>query len=298
MSIASVPVSSPARDASDAARKFTELAARDDASISVAGRSRAFVGSGRSALAVVLLHGLTNAPQQWEPFARQLYARGHNVVIPRLPGHGAADLRGRSLADVSASATIATVGAAIDIACGLGERVVVCGLSIGAALATRLSFERGDVARTIALVPFFGLRGFPEFGDAVAATLLRVAPNVFVSWDPKGAGGQVPPYAYPRFPTRALGRMLEIGCEVVRSSKTRVPTCETVLGLNAHEPAIDNGLAREVAARFEGARAGAARVLTWTDLPANHDIVDPTNVLARVDLVYPRIVHEIERPFG
>lgn len=224
-----------------------------------------------------------------------LHARGSTVVIPRLPGHGDRDRAGTPLACVRAPETLAVVAEAIDIACGLGERVILCGLSIGSALATRVSFERDDIARNVALVPFFGVRRAPEALDRALAWTLRTMPNAFVPWDPKGDGGQVPPYAYPRFPTRALGAMLGVGNDVVKLARERAPSCETVLALNAREPAIDNGLARRVATRMERARAGSTRTVVWDDLPANHDIVDPTNAHARVDLVYPRILAEIER---
>jgi len=285
----------PAQDAAEAARLFAALAARDDTTISRAGRSRFYPTEGHAPRAVVLLHGLTNCPQQWVPFAEMLHAGGAAVVIPRLPGHGAADRRGTSLARTPTRETLATVDEAIDIACGTSERVIVCGLSIGSALATFVSFRRADITRNVVLVPFFGLRGFPTPLDALVSAGLRVAPNAFVPWDPKGGGGQVPPYAYACFPTRALGRMLGVGNAVVRRARRTVPACETVVVLNAREPAIDNRLARAIAERFERGRSGAARAITWDDLPANHDIIDPTNALARTDLVYPRLLAEIER---
>ncbi len=295
MSIAEIAPARPARDPLEAQRRFAALAARDDATISDAGRSRLLCGGERTERAVVLLHGLTNCPQQWVPFAEEAFARGTSVVIPRLPGHGARDLRGLPLAKITAGEVLATANEAIDIACGLGGRVIVCGLSIGSALATWLTFRRDDVARNVALVPFFGLRDLPLAVDEAIVAGLRALPNVFLPWDPRGKGGQVPPYAYPCFATRAFSAMLHVGIDAVRTSRARAPQGELVLGLNAREPAVDNGLARELAGRMEHARPGSTRVVTWTDLPANHDIIDPTNALARVDLVYPRVLAEIER---
>ncbi|GAC1532617.1 MAG: hypothetical protein NVS2B8_21470 [Vulcanimicrobiaceae bacterium] len=158
-----------------------------------------------------------------------------------------------------------------------------------------MAFDRDDVARNVVVVPFFGLRGFPEPLNRVAASALRRFPDARIAWDPKGTGGQVPPYAYARFSTRALGTMLAVGDDVVRLSRRRPPQCETILVLNEREPAIDNGLARTVVDRFERRRPGSTRTIVLTDLPANHDIVDPTNALARTDLVYPHLLAEIER---
>lgn len=224
-----------------------------------------------------------------------LAARGSAVVIPRLPGHGARDRRGLPLATIALADVLATSNEAIDIAAGLGDRVVVCGLSIGSAIGSWLTFARDDIARNVALVPFFGLRGFPEIADRLATRVLATIPNQFVPWDPRGDGGQVPPYAYPRFATRALATMLRIGLDAVARARTHTSSGESVLCLNAREPAIDNALARVFAQRLERTRAGSTRVITWTDLPANHDLIDPTNALARIDLVYPRVLAEIER---
>lgn len=295
LSIANVPIARPEHDLAGARERFAALAARDDDSIAETGRSRLFAGEARAPRAVVLLHGLTNCPQQWVPFAQMLAARGSAVVIPRLPGHGARDRRGLALATIVPADVLATANEAIDIAAGLGDRVVVCGLSIGSAIASWLTFARDDIARNVALVPFFGLHGFPEIADRLAVRVLATMPNRFVPWDPRGDGGQVPPYAYSHFATRALAAMLHIGLDAVARGRALPSSGETVVCLNAREPAIDNGLARAFARRLEDVRAGSTRVMTWTDLPANHDLIDPTNALARIDLVYPRVLAEIER---
>lgn len=294
MSIGKAIRPSPAADLAEARARFADLAARDDASISAAGRSRFLHRGARTPLAVVLVHGLTNAPQQWVPFADDLHARGHSVVIPRLPGHGKNDRMTTALARVRADAYLEITNAAIDIACGAGARVVVAGLSIGGAFAAWHALHRDDIARAIALVPLFGLRGFPVVADRALATVLGLAPNLFVPWDPRGDGSQIPAYGYPRFATRALGATLAIGLAVEREARRADPRGEIVIALNTKEPACENDVARAIAKHLRRARADAARTLEWSDLPAIHDIVDPTNPHGRTDLVYPRLRAEIE----
>jgi hypothetical protein len=63
---------------------------------------------------------------------------------------------------------------------------------------------------------------------------------------------------------------------------------------NAHEPAIDNRLIDVLVASWNRQRRGAARDFRFADLPANHDIIDPTNPLERVALVYPKLIEFIE----
>lgn len=150
----------PARDHADAVARFRRLRAREGERISVPGRSRLYTGGERAALAVVLLHGFTTAPEQWVRFAAQLHERGANVVIPRFPGHGYLDKRTRAIAAVRGDDLIVAANEAIDIAQGVGRRVVVAGLSIAATVAMRIALDRDDIARTIGIVPLFGLKGW------------------------------------------------------------------------------------------------------------------------------------------
>jgi len=287
--------STPTRDVAAARARFDALAARDDTSISHAGRSRLFDHAAVTPLAVVLIHGLTNAPEQWVPFARTLHARGHSVIIPRLPGHGRADRKPSALARVATEAYLQTTNDAIDIACGAGAAVIVAGLSIGGAFAAWHVLHRSDVRRALAIVPLFGFRKFPLVADRALATLLEFGPNIAVPWDPGGDGSQCPTYGYPRFATRALGRTLRIGLAVEHDARRLAPQGELVVALNAREPACENTVAEAIVARVARRNARAARTVVWPDLPAIHDIIDPTNPLGRTDLVYPRLTAEIER---
>lgn len=296
MSIGSRIVPHPAADFAAARELFSQLAGRDDGSISGAGRSRFLDHGARRAVAIVLIHGLTNAPEQWLPFAKELHARGHSVVIPRLPGHGKSDRMTTALAGVTGDAYLATTNDAIDIACGAGERVVVAGLSIGGAFAAWHALERGDLARALAIVPLFGIRRLPIAVDRMIAAGFGLLPNAFVPWDPRGDGSQIPAYGYPRFATRSLAATLAIGLAVERASRRASPRGEVVMLLNAAEPACENGIARAIADRFARGRLGSSRLVTWSDLPPIHDIVDPTNPHGRTEIVYPRLIAEIERP--
>lgn len=270
---------------------------REGERISVPARSRFLTHGARAGLAVVLLHGFTTSPEQWARFAAELYERGANVVIPRFPGHGYRDRRTRAIAAVSADALIACAAEAVDIARGAGERVIVAGLSLGATVAVALALERDDIARTVGIVPLFGLRHLGRRANAVLAALLEALPNAFLPWDPTGGAGQIPAYGYPRFPTRLLAHCLRLAETVQRRAAAGdVPSGELPLLLNAHEPACNNMLSTALAMRWNALRPAASTVTVLNDLPANHDIIDPTNANARIDLVYPCLRDIIEAP--
>lgn len=239
--------------------------------------------------AVVLIHGFTNCPQQWMTFAAPLENDGYAIVVPRLPGHGYADRTSRSIGRVRTEELLATASDAVDIAAGLAERVVIAGLSIGGSIAIWLALHRSDVATVVAIVPFLGLKPLGAAANAVAAAVLTSLPDFFVPWDPSGKDETIPPYAYTHFPTRVLGECLHVGIDCYDRSRTAVPAGNVHFLLNEKEPAVNNGMALEVARRFERDRSGSTQTIVLDDLPANHDIIDPTNPLARTEIVYPRV---------
>ena len=53
--------------------------------------SRLLTHGEKTERAVVLVHGLTNCPKQWELFGQEAFRRGWNVLILRLPEHGLGD---------------------------------------------------------------------------------------------------------------------------------------------------------------------------------------------------------------
>jgi len=290
-------LAAPARDYAEALERFGALASLDGPRIIPEGRSRFLTHGGRTPLAVVLLHGLTNVPEQWARFGAELHGRGHSVVIPRFPGHGDADRRGTALATVRAGDFLRTASAATDIAAGAGERVVVAGLSIGGAMAAWLAQRRPDVARCVSIVPLFGIGRLNAAANGVLAATLAALPNFLIPWDPRGSAHESPPYAYPNFSTRALAECLRIGLDVYRTARSLAPAGATEFLLNAREPACNNSMSEKVGAAFKAAGRGPCSTVVMDDLPANHDVIDPTNPHARTDLVYPRVLRAIEAPF-
>ncbi len=294
MSLVNAIVPKPARSVAEARERFALLAQRDGPQISQAGRSRLFAGDEPARLAVVLIHGFTNCPEQWVPFSNDLVRDGCAVVIPRLPGHGFADRSARTIGRVKAHELLAIANDAVDIAAGLAERVVICGLSIGGSIAVWLALRRPDIATAVSIVPFFGISKLGASANAVTAWALSTLPDVFVPWDPSGKNLSIPPYGYTHFPTRVLGECLNVGMGCYDEARTRAPGGNVHFLLNAKEPACNNQLSLEIARRFTTDRAGSTQTVVLDDLPANHDIIDPTNPEERTAIVYPHVRALIE----
>ncbi len=162
----------------------------------------------------MLLHGFTNHPGQYRLFAPLLFDRGVNVLVPRMPEQGDRDRMTRRLAKLTAEALLARASEAVDIACGLGERVCVAGISSSGLLCSYFGQYRADVARAIPISPVFAILKLPYWLNVILEHAALALPNRFLWWDPRERERQQPATAYPQFPTHALAQTMRIGDEV------------------------------------------------------------------------------------
>ncbi|MEI8313330.1 MAG: alpha/beta fold hydrolase, partial [Verrucomicrobiota bacterium] len=245
----------------------------------------------------VLLHGLTNSPEQFDKLGRILFERGHNVVIPRTPGHGDADLMTDALSVFTAKAMLDYANLAITLARPLGRHLTVAGLSINGATTAWVAQNRGDVDRAVLLAPFFAPRGLPQFAIRPLSRLLIRLPNVFLWWDPVHKDQFfADSHAYPRFSTRSIGETMWLGAAVFDESKKSTPACGSILIVTtASDLAASNAATARLAANWLEHRPGSVAAY---EFPASenvpHDFIDPSQSDQRVDIVYPRLIEMLE----
>jgi carboxylesterase len=102
-------------------------------------------------IGVLLSHGFTGSPASMRPWAEHLAAQGYAVSLPRLPGHGTTwqEMNRTTWADWYAEVVRAFEALANQV-----DTVVVCGLSMGGALALRLAADHpGRVAGLVLVNP-------------------------------------------------------------------------------------------------------------------------------------------------
>ncbi|HEX3463689.1 MAG TPA: alpha/beta fold hydrolase [Candidatus Elarobacter sp.] len=270
------------------------IAAQEHADPEIAYPTRWWLRDEVADTAVVLLHGLTNSPPQYDALAPELFARGHAVVVPRMPYHGYRDRMTDAFGKVRRGdlAAAALQGVVIGALCG--ARVVVAGISVGAVLAGWLA-ARTRIDTAIAVAPFCGLREVPGGANDALGALLCAAPNRFSWWDPRAKEAQPPAHGYPRFSTRALGESLRLSTEI-DDVPADSSTCARhgYLVLNEHEPVVNNVHA---ARRFDTLRRYGVAVerVVLHGLPHIHDVLEPAIPEARTELVYPKLIELIER---
>jgi len=285
------PASSPAAGYADGIAMARVIMERDDARIGPTAKTLLLDHGTRTPWSVVLYHGFTNHPGQFAEFAGQLYALGANVLVPRMPLHGYADRMTDALKSLTAEMLLECSYQAVDAAVGLGERVAVAGLSMGGSICAYLAQYRADIATSMPIAPDFGLLNLPRWVLDILCPVALALPNVFLWWDPRNKENVLPKTAYPRFPTHALMQTVRIGSEAYHAAN-REPALAARIAtvVNTHDPAVSNAVTLQVVRRWQRLRSSGIEYVQLTDLPENHDIIDPENPQARTDLVYPKLI--------
>jgi carboxylesterase len=104
---------------------------------------------------VLLSHGFTGSPASMTPWGRYLAERGFTVRVPRLPGHGT---QWQDLNRVGWDDWYGELDATLSDLRERCDRVAVCGLSMGGALALRLAELRPDDVDALVIVnPIVGM---------------------------------------------------------------------------------------------------------------------------------------------
>src|SRR5260370_17467915 len=91
--------------------------------------ARLYTHGQRTERALVLLHGFTNCPRQFDDVGKDFFARGWNVLIPRYPRHGYTDRLNTTVAELRADHRVAVATRPVDAASRLGPRLTVPALS-------------------------------------------------------------------------------------------------------------------------------------------------------------------------
>jgi pimeloyl-ACP methyl ester carboxylesterase len=282
----------PAPSFAEACARIRAIIARDaaDPAIEKAGLPRLYVHAGPVRDAIVLFHGFTNCPQQFDELARVFFERGCNVYVPLIPEHGKKDRLTRDLADLTLPGLQSCAVDAYQLARGLGTQVSAVGLSLGGSLALYLA-QTQPIGHAVPIAPFLMPIHVPRwFGDP-AMRALDALPDQYLWWDPRVKADCLPLYAYPGFPTHGLAQCVFVGTSVFDLAAHGPPQAKRcTLVTNADESAVNNGVARGLLATWGNAGATYDEVVLSGLGPPRHDIIDLTTFPAARTLVYPRLV--------
>jgi carboxylesterase len=238
--------------------------------------------------ALVLLHGFTNCPQQFDALGLQFFERGWNVLIPRYPRHGYNDRLNTSISELRSDHLVAVANRAAQAGAGLGQRLTIAGLSLGAILTGLVAQTREGIERAVLIAPMLGLKPIPGPALTALSNLMPRLPNFYIWWNNKLKAEAGPVYGYPRFSTHAYAALFQTGDMLVRSARRDAPNARSIVVItNGAEPRLDNRLTYRLIDEW---RAHGAAIETH-EFPGSdhlpHDLIDPGNAAQNTDLVYP-----------
>ena len=254
----------------------------------------------RTERVLVIFHGFTNCPKQFDPMARDFVRLGYNVYVPLLPRHGMADRMTEELSRLTAAELARAGEDAVAIAAGLGDQVTVMGLSSGALTAAWGAQHRPEVACAALLAPSFAPRDLPAPAASRLTGLLLAIPNFYVWWDSKHrAALPGPKQCYPRFASHALAEVYRLGLSLLAEAEHARPKAKTAIIITSRSDEGVNGeLISDLARRW---RRRGTEVTTYEfpeSLDVRHDMIDPEQTYQRVAITYPVIESLVVRCSG
>jgi alpha-beta hydrolase superfamily lysophospholipase len=246
----------------------------------------------KTARVVVYFHGLTSCPAQADVVAQRLFDAGYNVYLPRMYAHGMADPMTLAMADLTAEHMVDLANESVDMAQGLGDEVIVIGLSAGGTIVSWVAQNRGDVNNAIAVSPFFGPHVVPPWASTAANNLMLMLPSIMMWWNPlETVRPEDMNYAYARYSTRSLAETMRLGRVVQSAANTTPPAAKRIgMVLNDADVAISQALADGVisAWRSHGAEVIVNVLPLSRRLP--HDLLDAREPVGDIELVYSILI--------
>lgn len=275
---------SPIRDYAGAVERVNELQTAEDSIVAPGGGSILLTHGHRTPRVVVLFHGLTDSPLQYAPLAQQLFQAGDNVFVPRLPHHAERNGNVAEIARLTAQELRDVGDLSVDVARGLGDTIIVSGLSAGGTLAAWVGQYRGDVQRVVLVAPALEVTHVPSLLHGAVLRLALRVPNVTRS-SPRDS---TEPDREPGWATHAVAQTLKLGVAVRDAAARNAPAVHQVtMLLNAHDHTIANGAAEDLAKRWQRHGATATVFMLPDSLRLPHDVIDPRHPGSNVGAVYP-----------
>jgi pimeloyl-ACP methyl ester carboxylesterase len=256
----------------------------DDSVAAPTGRSIVLGHGHATARSIVLLHGFTNSPHQFDSLADVFYREGDNVYVPRLPNHAERGSSPAALARLTAETLRDAADRAVDIGRGLGDSVIVVGLSGGGTMAAWIAQNRGDVRRAVIVAPLMAVSHVPPVFEVPAVGVALRFPDITHA-DPRDARQ---PDRELGWSTHGVGQILRLGLAARRASVVTPPATHDIrILLNANDRTVSRSAVLGLGRRWlqHGASVDVFELPDSLGLP--HDVIDPRQPVRRTDIVYP-----------
>ena len=242
--------------------------------------------------AIILLHGFTNCPQQFETLGKQLYDLGYNVYIPLYPYHGLSNRTNTELRNLSSEKIIEFTDEVTNTAYGLGDTISVMGLSAGGLMAGWIGQNKDNIKQVMIIAPNFQYIDVPMNYSMPATRLLCLMPFYYKWWDDtlkETIPG--PKHAYPGFPLNSMGEYFYFASILQEeTNKIHPKTNRFIMVNNADDKAVHREQIRYYVNNLKKWNVN----LTEYEFPSgtipNHDIIDPAQPNQPIEYIYPELI--------
>ncbi|MDO8736270.1 MAG: alpha/beta fold hydrolase [Thermoleophilia bacterium] len=253
--------------------------------------TRFYTHGARTEKAVVLVHGLTNSPRQFEELGQMLYNDGYNVLIPRLPYHGLQTHTVSELANTTTKDLRLFSDQIADMAAGLGDEITVVGLSGGGTVAAWIAQNRSDVTKVVMIAPLYGVAPVPPLANEMLGNLFTRIPDITWSSSSEAPRESV----YMGWSTRGVAEYM-VFSRAAKPSEEGEPSQvkDIVLVTNGNDHTVNNGMSEVVVQEWETAGAAITRYQFDESLGLPHDVVDMASIGDKSQWIYPILIGLIE----
>jgi len=246
---------------------------------------------------IIVIHGFTNCPEQFNELGKQHFEAGNNVFIPRMPYQGLSDRLTDALVNLTAEDLAAFGDKVINIAHGLGQKITVMGISGSGTLVAWLAQNRADIDYAFAIAPLFGLAFVPSSLTRLFERIALLLPNFFLWWDPrtKADNPYSIDYAYPRYPTRVLVQFLRLAMITRAQAEKSPPKAGNItLIINDAEPAVSNAeILRFLKVWRSHGKGNVREVHFEKEMKLPHDIITPGTPGVPIGDIQPRLISAV-----
>jgi carboxylesterase len=288
--------SAPALSYEEAVHRFDRIASAEAQDVNPLAQSILMTHGSKTGKVVLFFHGYSSSPRQFKELGEELFKKGYNVLIPRLPHHGIADRKLTNLTDIRAEELRSCADESVDIATGLGEQIYVGGLSAGGVLAAWAAENRKEVSRVLLISPCFALgRGAGSFVERMAVAVLAAFPAIHLDFY---ADTRAADYAYPGFSAKSFAELLRFSVAIFANAVERPPVVQDIcLVTSRNDHAVSDFTTLQLMGlwRFKGLRKMVSIDFS-KETEVGHDMIDPVDGKKETDIVYPVITELLTAP--
>ena len=262
----------PVSDYGTAIEKIDQLQNAEDPITREISRSILMTHGEKTRDVYVLVHGVTNAPHEFEELGKMLFDQGANVLILRMPHHGLTSGKISELKTLKPEEILDYMNTTIDIADALGDRMTVMGLSAGGTVAAWMAQNREEVDRAVILSPFMGIKQTPMFLDPILMRAFLRLPGFSIGGKEEADRAWV----YKGESSKGIGVFMFIGQVVLKQAEKYPPQADEIYIITtASDLGADNRWAKKLAELW---KAHGADVTTY-EFPKSekvpHASIDP-----------------------